>query len=423
MKKQILIVGLMMISAITFGQKKEIKKAQKSIKAGNFSEAVTVLKQAEGLISNADKDLKIQFYIAKGEALLGDSGNDDFEKLIESAESFEKAINLNPKGKNAVDAQNGTQNIRVKLVNSAITDQKAKNYKRASKKLYTSYMVSKKDTSDLYFAAGNAVNAKEYENALTYYKKLLDLGYTGISKEYIATDIVSGDVVVFASEDDRNTKLLTKLYTNPKERMSESNKGEILRNVTLIYISQGKNDEAKAMMSEARKENPDDVSLMRAEADMAYNFGDMNTYKRIMEEIISTDPNNAELYYNLGVSSYKNGEKEAAMNYYKKALELKPDYTSALINTANLILSKEGAIIEEMNALGTSKADYDRYDELKEVKANIYRDAIPYLKKAADLRKDDASLLKVLKDIYSQVGMDAESKLIKARLEEIENKG
>ena len=143
MKKQILIAGFLMISAITFGQKKEIKKAQKSIKSGSFSEAITTLKQAEGLIDNADIDLKVQYYLAKGEAFLGDSGNNDFEKLIESAESFAKANSYDPKGKYAVDAKNGIQNIRVKLVNSAIVDQNAKDYSKASKKLYTSYKVSK----------------------------------------------------------------------------------------------------------------------------------------------------------------------------------------------------------------------------------------------------------------------------------------
>jgi len=421
MKKQILIAGLLMISAITFGQKKEIKKAQKSIKSGNFTEAITVLKQVEGLINNADEDLKIQYYLAKGEAYLGDSGNNDFEKLIISAESFGKANSYDPKGKSAVDANNGIQNIRVKLVNSAIVDQNAKNYSKASKKLYTSYKVSKKDTSDLYFAAGNAVNAKEYDNALNYYKELLEIGYTGIQKEYVATDISTNEVVVFASEEDRNTKLLTKMYTNPKERMSTSDRGEILRNITLIYISQGNNEKATEMMQEARKENPNDTSLMRAEADMAYKFGDMNKYKSIMEEIIASDPTNAELYYNLGVSSTKNGEVDEALKYYEKALELNPDYAEALINTSSLILSKEGPIIEEMNGLGTSKADYDRYDELKEVKNGIYLEAIPYLKRASDLRKENVELIRTLKNIYSQVGMDAESKQMNERLEQIEN--
>ncbi len=58
MKKQILVAGLILLSAVTFGQKKEIKKAQKAIKAGNYTEAINLLGQAEGMLADAKKDVK-----------------------------------------------------------------------------------------------------------------------------------------------------------------------------------------------------------------------------------------------------------------------------------------------------------------------------------------------------------------------------
>ena len=42
----------------------------------------------------------------------------------------------------------------------------------------------------------------------------------------------------------------------------------------------------------------------------------------------------------LGVASARNGEKEEAMEYYSKAIELNPDYAEALINKAQLILDR-----------------------------------------------------------------------------------
>ncbi len=418
MKKQILLIGIVLISIMTFGQKKEVKKAEKAIKSGNFTEAITLLKQAEGLITNADSNLKGQYYLAKGEAYLGSAGN-DFSKMKIASEAFAKALEISPNSKNAANAENGIQNIKVALVNSAIDDQKAKKFALASEKLFESYMISKKDTSYLYFAAGNAVNAKDYNKALDYYKQLLDLGYTGKVKEFIATDIETGEIVVFAGENDRNTNMLTGKYTTPSERMASSNRGNILRNVTLIYISQGENEKAMEVMKSAREENPNDASLMRAEADMAYKAGNLELYNELMEDIIETDPNNPELYYNLGVGSSKNGDNEKAMNYYKKALELNPDYAEAQINIASILLSKEGSIIEEMNALGTSSADYDRYDELKEVKDNLYKDALPFLESASKLRKDNVELVRTLMNIYSQLGEDDKFKIMKSRLEQM----
>ena len=171
MKKQILIVGIMLISAITFGQKKEIKKAEKAIKAGEFTEAQSYLKQAEGLIATADKDLKSDYYLFLGQAYLGNAGN-DFEKLNSAGNAFEKVMALDPKGSNATDAEAGIRDLRDALINSAILDQNAKENSLAAKKLYRAYNVSKQDTAVLYYAAGNAVNAKEYDNALAYYQEL-----------------------------------------------------------------------------------------------------------------------------------------------------------------------------------------------------------------------------------------------------------
>jgi len=146
----------------------------------------------------------------------------------------------------------------------------------------------------------------------------------------------------------------------------------------------------------------------------------MAKYNSLMSEVVASDPNNPELYYNLGVGSAELGEKEKAMGYYKKVIELDPEYAPAHINTAVLILSKESELNEQMNALGTSKADYKKYDELKEVKTELYRSALPYLEKAVSLRPDNVEIVRTLMGIYSQLGQDDKFKAMKARLAEME---
>ena len=136
----------------------------------------------------------------------------------------------------------------------------------------------------------------------------------------------------------------------------------------------------------------------------------MTNYKKIINELIKSDPNNPDLYYNLGVASARNGEKKEAMEYYSKAIELNPDYAEALINKAQLILDGERTIIDEMNSLGTSNADYDRYDVLKEEKNKLYSDALPYLESASRLRPDSMDIVRTLKGIYGLLSMDAKEK-------------
>ena len=406
-----------MLSTVAFAQKKEIKKAEKAVKSGDLTEAIGYITQAEALLGAADTKLKTQFYLVKGEAYLADAGNNNFEKMKTAAEAFGQAEALGTDDKRLGI---GKQNLRVALVNSAINDQNAKNYKMAATKLYTSYMTSKKDTSDLYYAAGNAVNGQDYPTALSYYKELLDLGYTGIKTEYIAIDAEAGKEVSFPDKGERDLAMLSGSYTNPSDRKSESVRGDILQKVTLIYNSQGETEKALELMKQAREANPDDVSLIRTEADIAYKMGDMTRYEELMNEVVKSDPMNPELYYNLGVSAGSRDQDEKAMGYYKKALELKPGYALAQINIAALLLKSEGAIVEEMNGLGTSKKDDLRYEELKTKRKDLYKEVIPYLESAIKTKTDNVELVRTLMNLYSQLGEDAKFKAMKAKLAEME---
>ena len=421
MNKYFMMAGLLVVSAIAFSQSKEIKKADRALSKGDLIEAMDYIKQAEPLISASDKDEKANFYLTKGKIYLADAGK-DFGKMKTAAESLLKAKELGVSGKMEEDFNNAKQNLRVALVNSAIEDQNANNYAIAADKLYLSYSVNKKDTSDLYYAAGNAVNAKNFDKALEYYKTLMNIGYTGIKKEFVATNLETGEVEPFYDEAERNNALMTGSYTKPEERMSESVQGDILQKITLIYISQGKTEEAKELMDKARAANPDDVSLMRADADLAYKVGDMARYDKLMNEIVKTDPNNPELYYNLGVGAAKLGENEKAINYYNKALELKPDYGYAHINIAAIMLQEEGKIVEEMNSLGNSAADNRKYDELKEKRKKLYQDVVPHLETAVKQYDTNVELVRTLMNIYSQLGEDAKFKEMKAKLETLEGK-
>lgn len=419
MRKQLVLTGVMMLSVVAFGQKKEIKKAEKAIKSGDIYEAIAQVDAAEGLIGGADNDTKAQFYVVKGEAYLADAGQSDFAKLKTAGEAFVMAKDLNSSKFNE-RANTGLDNLRTALVNSAVADQNSRNFGKAAEKLNASYRFIPSDTLTLYYAAGNAINAQDYATAGKYYQELLDMGFTGIRQEFTAEDADTGEIIAFPTVSERNTSMLSGQYINPNERMSPSLQGEILTNYALILVSQGKNQEAMAMIQKARQKNPDDPALIRAEADMAYKTGDMDRYNTLMQEVIASDPNNPELYYNLGVGSAQNGDEEKAKEYYLKAIELDPNFANAKVNMAALILAKEGPIVEEMNSLGTSSADNRRYDELKEVRKQLYMEAVPYLESASKLKKDNIELVRTLMNIYSQLGNDDKFKMMKAKLQEME---
>ncbi len=421
MKKQILIAGALTLSVIAFGQKREIRKAERAVNDSDYTEAVSLLKEAEASLASADNELKAQYYLVKAETYAGSAG-DDFAKMKMATDAYQKAVEMDAASEYEQRMNALQKNLRAVLVNSAIKDQNSQNFKMAADKLYNSYMVSKKDTSDLYFAASNAVNAKDFDTALKYYQTLMDLDYTGVAKEYVATNKESGEIKTFASKSERDLMVKAGDFIKPEEKMTDSKKGEVLRNMTLIYIENGEDDKAAEVMATARKENPDDISLMQAEANMAYKTGDKQLYNDLMQNIAKSNPNNPEIFFNLGVTNAELGEKEKAIEYYEKAIELKPDYAAALINLAVLKLSKEQEIVEEMNGLGTSREDNAKYEKLKSARLEMYKDVRPNLEKANEIRPDDIEITRTLMNIYSQLGEDAKFKELKAKLAELEGK-
>ncbi|GAA3518331.1 hypothetical protein GCM10022393_35560 [Aquimarina addita] len=421
MKIRFVIVFFLAISAVGFSQKQELKSAVKAVKSGQMDEAANALKAVEGKLDVADEKMKAQYYLLNGQVTSATAG-DSLDQLESAAMSYLKVSEIEKaSGSNKFTGEAETQlkALRDALVTKAIEDQKAGDNKSAAEKLYLGYKTNKKDTLYLYYAASNAVNAKEYDEALSYYNELVELGFDGNETQYVAINKETSEEEAFPSKNLRDISVKAGTHIKPEKKESGSKKSEITKNIVLIYVSQGKDEEAMKALELAKAENPDDSSLLQAEADMFYKLGNVEKYKEIMEQIVAKDPNNPDLLYNLGVSASRLGNNDKALEYYKRALELKPDYGKAQINVASLILGKETAIVDEMNALGTSSSDYKKYDALKIQREELYKSAIPYLEGALKSTPDNVDVLKTLKNIYTQLD-DPKADEIKGKLEALE---
>ncbi|MBT5392367.1 MAG: tetratricopeptide repeat protein [Flavobacteriaceae bacterium] len=188
-------------------------------------------------------------------------------------------------------------------------------------------------------------------------------------------------------------------------------------------MQKGENDKAISAIKEARAINPDDVNLILSEADLYIKIGDKNKFKELMEQAIEKDPDNAILYYNLGVINGEQGEFKIAKEFYLKALELDDTYTASYLNLVGLILEGEGPIVEKMNKLVTSRkaSDMDKYDELENDRVNLYKECLPYLEKLIEIDPSNIEALKTAKNIYYTIDDTDNFKLMNVKLQELEN--
>jgi tetratricopeptide (TPR) repeat protein len=386
------------------------------------------LEAISSVVEVSDDKIKAQYYFYLAKV------SNELEKFNDAITAYENLKSINDSAYSTIIKTEFDflySQIETSIINSAVEDNRNSNYSVASDKLIMAYRMNEEKNKDyLYYAAGSAVNSKEYDKALDYYVELKENNYTGVIDEYYITNNETGEEEK-VSETEFDLLKNSKDYSNPRVGQTESRYPEIVKNIALIYVQQGKNDVAIEAIQEARSIQPDDTSLILNEADLYIRISNNSDdeserdlyrkkFKELMELAITKDPENGILYYNLGVISSEQGENDSALEYYKKAIEFKPDYVDAYLNLVAVILDGEQSIVDEMNNLGTSKKDNIRYDELKVEREDLYKECIPFLEKLIEVSPTSIDALNTLKNIYGVLGENEKFKDISAKINEIQ---
>ncbi|MBP6584998.1 MAG: hypothetical protein KA215_04960 [Flavobacterium sp.] len=412
----------LMLSLSTMAQKDQLKALEKATKNYETTAVKNALAAAEAVIATAPDAEKAHFYFLKGNALLElsnhnvESGNN----LILAAKSYQDLIALEKsmgKSKYTSQAEASLATVRDNLVNSAIADNKADKYKEGTEKLYQAYRISPKDTVYLYYAANGAIRTKDYDTAIEYLKQLKDLNYTGKATEYFATDKATKAETSFGTKAERDLYIKAGTHEKPREEKVPSVRGEVYRNYSILLAEKGQVDKALLEIQAARKLYPNDMDFVLIEADFYNRKGDVENYVRIIKEASDKNPKDADLVYNLGVAYTKMNNEVEATKYFKKTIEMKPDYVNAYINLANFKIDEQSRIFEEMNSLGNSSAENKKYNEMMDKKNKLLEEAIPYLETALTYKPNNLDILNLMTQIYPTLGMDDKYKETKAKIE------
>ena len=394
MKKLILYTLLLFVSS-SYGQKKELRNANKFYESGEYSSAIDLLDSSKGLFDSSDDKINSQVMFLYGKI---HTSMEDFDLAIKA---FDMSRNL---GTSDQILTPELSKLETAIITSAVGDNETENFSEAARKLKMVYDLNPDVNQEyLYYAASSAVNSMDYNLALEYYLMLQDIKYEGIETKFYITEVASGNEIEINSETEFNLLQKSKDYSDPREEETESKFPEIVKNIALIYKELEQNDKALAAIEAARASNPDDVGLIITAANIYFELDNKEAFKLAMAEAIEKEPNNAVLYYNLGVVSVELGEKESAVSYYEKSIELDPSNENSYLNLVALILDGEQNIVNEMNNLGTSRADNLRYDELKNLREDLYKQCVPILKDLIGIN-NNIEAIRTLMNIYGTLG-------------------
>lgn len=438
--KYVIFAGTILISLSTFAQKDEMKVlkkiyAKETVTASDVNDFKVNLTKLEA-VANEESDKAYAYFYKSILPLL------EINALGKNANPAQtnsfltvKNVSLITEGLNATlefEKKSGKKVYTDKiqetitlykpiLINLAFSLAEKKQPKEASSVLHDLYLLDTKEVENLYFAASYAVNAQDYPNALAYYNELIKLNYSGEGVAYYAKNLIGEKEEFFGgtkeAKADRDLKVKTKLYISPRDEKILSKRGEIYKNIALIYVQSGKVEEAKKAIIDARKSNPDDESLIITEANLYYQTKDFDTYKKIISEALEKNPRNVDLIFNLGVISSENKDVASAEKYYLKAIEIDPNYANAYFNLSSLKIDESTKILETMNKLGTSEADNKKYAALKKQRDEVLQVVVKHLEKTVSLDDKNIEAKKVLVSVYSALEMTAKAKELKAKMQ------
>ena len=341
------------------------------------------------------------------------NGNSSYTETKASINNLNKSISTEIGGNNYYTTR--INKLKVDMLNNFISN--GNNYldekllEKSFQNFELAYRVSSRDTLYLRNAALVANQAKNYERALDFYLELVYLNYTGISMTYFAIEKESGDEQRFQDSKSRDFSInVIKTHEKPRDELGKSEKDIILRTIAAIYRDKKDFDNALKYIQLSKEIDSNNINLILLESNIRSELGDMEYYETLITKALEINPENTDLVFNLGVVNADKGNIDLALEFYNKAIQLDPSYTKAYLNAAALILEKDEPIIEEMNSLGMSTADYNRYDELKLIREDLFKSAIPYLNKVYELDPNNIDCIKTLRNIYEQLGESDEAK-------------
>ncbi|MCG8578490.1 MAG: tetratricopeptide repeat protein [Bacteroidales bacterium] len=223
------------------------------------------------------------------------------------------------------------------------------------------------DTAIVYNCALAAYNAKDWPKAEQFFNQAIDLNYGG------GDAILLLDQVFDASGDS------LKVPENLKRGFQKYPEDErILTTLIQYYLDAQENDAALEYLNTA----------------------------------IEKDPENPSFYYARGVLN-ENIDKEAAIEDYKKCLEIDPGFFNSLYNIGVIYYNKG---VEQQN-IANDKTTTKEFNEAMKVANDFWEQALPFMEKAHEVKPEEAAVLETLKGLYYRFERMDKYNEVKAKLD------
>ena len=395
MKKLILSMAMVAVASVAFGQKKIVKEAEKGFKQGNLEAALTAI---DGATTNPETSGDPATFLLKAQIhtkmFAKDSSNtmETVEIGNQAVSTFAKAFEMAGSNKTsavgkavyAEELPGIPENLKpyslLSLKNISF-DKALKMYEEENLEMSYEFFnlageIDKADSTIHYNAGFLANDLGRFEDAKRHFNYLFEIpGYNKTNAYYFMVQILS---------------------------------------------TEEKNPEAAFdLVAKARKEYPNDKVLAEYEIQLLLQLNKMDEAMAQIKEALANDPNNSGLLLRSGYLKEQAGDLEGGLADYKKSVEIDPNFFEGNYYTGALLLEQAQKELNSLNDL--SDAEWEKQSPIVGKKADAnYTESLNYFTKALEIKPDNTDIMIILYQVYTRLKktaeMDAMNKKISAIL-------
>lgn len=372
MKKVVILLAVLFSINAAIAQKSERTNAFMYNKNGQYDKAKeSIDKAAEN--EKTINDSRTWFY--RGIIYLNIISSEEFagldpNALEKSYESFKRAMELDPSDK---EQQHDEIIPRIQAIGTVYFQEGVNGFNNSQfglaaanfKKSYDiALSANRVDTLALLNAALASMRGNEFETALAHYQELKQMGV---------------------------------------------NDPDLYKNLASVYRSLEDRESMMAVLEEGLMKFPEDPGLVLEKINAYLVMGRGEEVIDELKLMVEKDPTNHTIFFVLGTiyGDEENNQDifntDTAVEYYKKAIEIKSDYFDAVYNLGALYINEANKITVIANELPLE--EQKKYEEMTEEAAEILRTALPYVEKAHEVDPSDATKA-ALMGIYSTLKMN-----------------
>ena len=180
-------------------------------------------------------------------------------------------------------------------------------------------------------------NGSRLEEADSLYRQAISM-----RSDYTQAYINRGDILIKLNR----TKEAQQVYE--KALAFEQDNPDLLYNMGVVLLNQGYHSQALVYLDKALQYDPNHYQALLNSAILIQESGNSQLHQVATERLMKIVHNNDNLnvinervYFNLGMLAMDKKDVAAAEKWFRKAIEVKPDFRSALFNIALLLSESE----------------------------------------------------------------------------------